>query len=112
MDAAIRELRLASERFAIERLRRRRFTSLLERSDHLLAGLEHMNLRNRRRVPQVALFHLATLIADLPFEFHSPIGTYCSPTKAIDVVFDIQEGLLQAITGRAAMAAERLEMLG
>jgi hypothetical protein len=109
LDSAIREMMLASERFAIERLRRRRLTSLLERSDLLLAGLEELNLLEVKRIPERRLSQLAVLAADLPFEYQLPIGPRPSPTAVIDAVFDLQEAILRSITGREAEAGEDLE---
>jgi len=112
LDSAIREMLLASERFAIERLRRRRLTSLLERSDLLLAGLEELNLLDVKRVPKRGLSQLAALVADLPLEHRLAIGPRPSPTAAIDAVFDLQEGILRSITGSEAEADEPLERVG
>jgi hypothetical protein len=111
LDAAIREMMLASERFATERLRRRRLSSLLERSDLLLAGLEELNLLEVKRVPERGLSQLSVLLADLPFEHRLPIGPRPSPTAAIDAVFDLQEAILRSITGSEPEAGEELEGL-
>jgi hypothetical protein len=109
LDSAIREMRLASELFAIEQLRRRRLTRLLERSDLLLAGLEELNLLDLKRVPERGLSQLEALVAEVPFEYRLPIGPRPSPTAAIDAVFDLQAGILQTMTGVEAEADEPLE---
>lgn len=111
LDAAIREMMLASERFATERLRRRRLTSLLERSDLLLAGFEDLNLREVKRVPERGVSRLAALVADLPLEHRLSIGPRPSPTAAIDVVFDLQEGILHSIAGTDIEVDERMEVV-
>jgi hypothetical protein len=51
------------------------------------------------RAPESWLWQLAELVADHPFEYQPLIGHELSPTAAIDVVFETQQGLLQSITG-------------
>jgi hypothetical protein len=100
LEAASEDARLASEQFAIARLRSRRIASLLMRTDQMLTELEVLNLQDVERAPESWLWQLAELVADLPFEYQPPIGHGPSPTAAIDVVFEIQAGLLRSITGR------------
>jgi hypothetical protein len=102
MEATWEEIRLAGERFAIERLRQRHLASLLIRTDRMLAGLEGLNLLDVKLVAGSWRLQLAALIADLPFEYQPAIGPRPSPTEALDVVFDIQAVLLQSITGSEA----------
>lgn len=61
------------------------------------------------RVPESWLWQLGELVADLPFECDPRVGQQPSPTAAIDLVFDIQERLLELITGIEAEHEERLE---
>jgi hypothetical protein len=100
LESASEDLRLASEQFAVARLRSRPLASLLMRTDQMLTELEVLNLQDVERVPESWLWRLAELVADLPFEYQPAIGQEPSPTAAIDVVFEIQEGLLRSITGR------------
>jgi hypothetical protein len=69
------------------------------RTDQMLTELEILNLQDVERAPESWLWQLAELVADLPFEYRPLIGHELSPTAAIDVVFEIQQGLLQSITG-------------
>jgi len=41
------------------------------------------------------------LVGDLPFEYVAPFRQRPSPTAAIDLVFDIQQGLFRTISGPA-----------
>jgi hypothetical protein len=102
MESANRDVRLAREQFAVTRLRSRRLASLLMRTDQMLTELEVMNLQDVERAPESWLWQLADLVADLPFEYQPPIRDVLSPTAAIDVMFEIQQGLLRSITGRVA----------
>jgi hypothetical protein len=100
LEAACEDVRLASEQSAVARLRSRRIASLLMLTDQMLMELEVLNLRDVERVPESWLWQLAELVANLPYEYQPRIGQQPSPTAAIDVVFEIQEGLLRSITGR------------
>ncbi|MDP9247527.1 MAG: hypothetical protein M3O95_05500 [Candidatus Dormibacteraeota bacterium] len=101
--------RLASERYAIGRFRSRRMISPLMRTDQMLTALEELNMLDLERVPESWLWQLGELVADLPFECDPRVGQQPSPTAAIDLVFDIQERLLELITGIEAEHEERLE---
>ena len=79
------------------------------RTDQMLTALEELNVLQVERVPESWLWQLGELVADLPFEYQPPIGQPPSPTAAIDLVFDIQEHLLELITGIEAEHDERLE---
>jgi hypothetical protein len=109
LESTAEAVRLASERFAIERLRRRRLASLLERTDQMLIQLEQLNLLEVKRVPDSWPTHLAALVADLPFPHQPPAELGPSPTAAIDAVFDVQAGLLRSMTGIEAQDDEPLE---
>jgi len=102
LESARRDMRLAREQFGVARLRSRRLASLLMRTDQMLTELEVLNLQDRERAPESWMWQLADLVADLPFEYQPTIEQEPSPTAAIDVVFEIQEGLLRSITGRDA----------
>ncbi len=97
---AVLEISEASERSETERLRQRYVTSLLQRTDRLLEGLEELNLIDVPRVPDAFPLHIATVVADLPFDYHPKIKDRPTPTEAIDLVFDLQQALLQWMTGR------------
>jgi hypothetical protein len=97
LEQACQEISLAEERFAIERLRRRRLASLLRRTDQILTELEKLNLQDVKLVSEAGLLELAALVADLPSDQRPVIGRRPSPTTAIDVVFDIQADLLGSI---------------
>ncbi|HEV7677974.1 MAG TPA: hypothetical protein VGQ42_05365 [Candidatus Dormibacteraeota bacterium] len=100
MGSACMEIRLAGERFAAERAAAGGGTaSLLRRSDEILAALEELNLRRVRLVPESGVSQLAALMADLPFAYRWRLGGRMTPSHAIDMVFDIQDGLLRAIRG-------------
>jgi hypothetical protein len=109
LESACKEVRLASELFAVARLRSRRLASLLMRTDQMLTELEVLNLQDVERTPESWLWQLAELVADLPFEYQPLIGHEPSPTAAIDVVFEIQQGLLRSITGSDADDDNQLE---
>jgi hypothetical protein len=99
MGSACMQIRVAGERFAAEQAARRATTSLLRRSDDLLAALEDLNMRRVRMLPDPVLSGLAALLADVPFEHGRTVGGHTSPSRAIEVVFDVQEGLLRAMRG-------------
>jgi hypothetical protein len=109
LGSACQEIRLASERYAIGRIRSRRMISPLMRTDQMLTALEELNMLDVERVPESWLWQLGELVADLPFEYDPTLGQQPSPTAAIDLVFDIQEHLLELITGIEAEHEERLE---
>jgi hypothetical protein len=109
LGSASQEIRLASERYAIWQIRSRRMISPLMRTDQMLAALEELNMLDVERVPESWLWELGELVADLPFEYDPKVGKQPSPTAAIDLVFDIQERLLELITGIEAEHEERLE---
>jgi len=96
---AAMEIREADERSETERLRRLYATSLLHRTDRILNGLEELNLLEVPRVPQSWPLHIATVVADLPFEYGLAIKDPPTPTQAIDLVFDLQQALLLWMTG-------------
>jgi hypothetical protein len=102
------EISLAHERSFTERLRRFHLASLLKRTDRMLGGLEELNLMDVPRVPESLRLQIATLVADLPFDYSLLIGVQPSPTDAIDLVFDLQEAILLFMTG-ASPDGEDLE---
>jgi hypothetical protein len=102
------EISLAHERSVTERLRRFHLASLLKRTDLMLGGLEELNLMDVPRVPESLRLQIATLVADLPFDYSLLIGVQPSPTDAIDLVFDLQEAILLFMTG-ASPDGEDLE---
>ena len=95
MGLANQEIRDAIDQFATERRAQRRLPALLERTDTILNELESLNLIQVRRTPRALRSDLATLVADLPFDYTPPIGPRPSPAAAIDVVFGIQEGIFR-----------------
>ncbi|HEY4025085.1 MAG TPA: hypothetical protein VGO86_01540 [Candidatus Dormibacteraeota bacterium] len=99
LETACREIGLANGRSSIGRRTRQRSTSLLARTDLMLAVLEQLNLLDVERVPESWRSHLETLVAELPVDHRPTIGLGSSPTAAIELVFDIQAGLLRSITG-------------
>lgn len=96
---AVLEISEATERSENERLRRRYVASLLHRTDRILEGLEELNLLDVGRVPETWPLHIATVVADLPFEYGLEINERPTPTQAIDLVFDLQQALLLWMTG-------------
>lgn len=101
LGLACQEIRIAIDRFASDQRRGRRLPSLIARTDQLLAELETLNLRKVRRVPSRLRSELVVLVGDLPFEYMAPLRQQPSPTAAIDLVFDIQQGLFPMISGTA-----------
>jgi len=101
LGLACQEIRIAIDRFASDQRRGRRLPSLIARTDHLLAELETLNLRKVRRIPSRLSWELVGLVSDLTFEYVAPLRQRPSPTAAIDLVFDIQQGLFPMITGSA-----------
>jgi hypothetical protein len=99
MALACLEISLSNKRAMTKYLRSRYLSSLLRRSDRMLEGLEELNLMGVPRVPEAWRFHMASLVADLPFDFSAPINDRPSPTQAIDLVFELQEAILLSITG-------------
>jgi hypothetical protein len=74
----------------------------------MLTELETLNLLKVRRAPASWYSELSALVTDLPFEYQSRIAKHPSPTAAIDLVFDIQSGLLRLMAS-AEFEDERLE---
>ncbi len=101
LGLACQEIRIAIDRFASDQRRGRRLPSLIARTDQLLAELETLNLRKVRRVPSRLRSELVVLVGDLPFEYMAPLRQRPSPTAAIDLVFDIQQGLFPRIRATA-----------
>jgi len=101
LGLACQEITIAIDRFASDQRRGRRLPSLIARTDHLLAELETLNLRKVRRIPSRLSWELVGLVSDLTFEYVAPLRQRPSPTAAIDLVFDIQQGLFPMITGSA-----------
>jgi hypothetical protein len=103
---AAMEIREAGERSETERLRRLYATSLLHRTDRILDGLEELNLYEVPRVPETWGLHIATVVADLPFDYGLAVSKPPTPTEAIDIVFDLQQALLLWMTGLEPEADE------
>ena len=99
---------LATEKYEAERLKRARLTSLLARTDRILASLEELNLMEVGHAPEVFRVQMTALIADLPFGFQLLISDHPSPTELIDLVFDVQETLLRYITPRLWEVDDRI----
>lgn len=99
---AVLEISEARERSETERLRRRYLSSLLQRTDRILDSLEELNLLDVPRVPEAWALHIATVVADLPFDYSLPVTERPTPTEAIELVFDVQQALLRWMTGREA----------
>lgn len=99
MALANQEIRDAIDGFLAERVARRRLPALLERTDAMLSELETLNLMAVPRTPAPVRVALTALVADLPFEYTPRIGPRPSPTAAIDLVFDIQEGIFNLMYG-------------
>jgi hypothetical protein len=96
---ANQEIRDAIDGFMAERLAVRRLPALLERTDAMLAELETLNLMEVGRTPAPLRSALMALVADLPFDYTPRIGPRPSPTAAIEVVFDIQQGIFHLMYG-------------
>jgi hypothetical protein len=96
---AVMDITAAGERFETERLRQRYTASLLDRTDRMLDRLEEMNLLEVPRVPEGWPVHIATVVADLPFDYEMPASDRPTPTEAIEMVFDLQQALLLWMTG-------------
>ncbi len=109
LSVASEEIRIARGRVDTEMLRRTYLAYLLNRTDRMLDGLEQLNLHDMEYCPEIWRSHLAALIAELPFDYQPVSGTRLSPTAAIDIVFEIQGGLLARITGRPPEPDELLE---
>ena len=75
------------------------YALLLRRTDAMLTELEALHLLQVTHVPASRRSELVALVADLPFEYEPRIGQRFTPTTAIDLVFDIQEGLFWLMTG-------------
>ena len=96
---AAMEITESEERSENERLRRRYVESLLHRTDRILDGLEELNLHDVHRVPKSWPIHIATVVADLPFDYALVVKDQPTPTQAIDMVFDLQQALMLWMTG-------------
>ena len=99
MESANREIRASLDQLEAEHRTAWRLRALLERTDAMLTELETLNLSEVRRIPEALRFDLIALVANVPFEFTASIGLRPSPTTAIDMVFDIQEGLFRLMRG-------------
>jgi hypothetical protein len=106
---ACREISTAIDLFAMTQLPRRRVLALLRRTDRMLESLETLNLLEVEHVPEAWRSQLAALVADLPFDYQPQIEPRPTPTAAIDVLFDIQEGLLRSKSGSELDDDELLE---
>jgi hypothetical protein len=108
MAAACLEISLVQERRAIERLREAHVASLKTRADRMLESLEELNLMGVGRVPELARFQLAALVADLPFDYRLSTTKHPSPTELIDLVFDVQAELVLFLTGVKPVEDDRV----
>jgi hypothetical protein len=99
MGLANQEIRDAVDEFAAERLAGQRLPALLKRSDAMLTELETLNLMEVQRTPATIRSALTALVADLPFDYTPRLGPRPTPTAAINVVFTIQDGILNLIYG-------------
>ena len=111
LGQANQEIRAAIDDFAAQQRAGRRLPSLLRRTDAMLTELEALNLLKVRCTPASWRFELTGLVADLPFEYEPRMGHRLSPTRAIDLIFDIQAGLFRLMTG-VEPKDERLEVAG
>ena len=99
LGMANQEIRDAIDEFVAGRRAERRLPALLERTDAMLSELEALNLMEVRRTPAPLRSALTALVADLPFDYKPALGPRPSPTAAIEVVFDIQEGVFNLMYG-------------
>jgi hypothetical protein len=96
---AILEISQENLRFADKRQARLRLASLRWRSDRILERFEMLNLMKRKHVPEASRLELVELVADLPFDNDFTVKRPLKPTKAVNLVFDIQAALVWFITG-------------
>jgi hypothetical protein len=72
---------------------------LLARSDALIEELEVLNLREIDQVDARCLLRLEELLRSLPFVCDACAWPPSSPTEALDLLFDLQRGLLAVKNG-------------
>jgi hypothetical protein len=109
MGLANQEIRDAIDAFGTEQREGRRLPALRERTDAMLGELETLNLMRVPRVPSALRSKLVALVAELPFAYEPRIMPRPSPTTALEVVFEIQEGLFRLMFG-AEPEDDRLEV--
>src|SRR5207245_869669 len=90
-------IRQCLDDFATERRARQRLTSLLARTDAMLAELE--NLLGLRQVTGSGRSELAELVRDIAFGDAPQIGWRPSLTASIDLIFEIQGRLFDEMYG-------------
>jgi len=86
--------------FRTEQARWERVRRLIAHTDAMIAELEVLNLREADHVDARCLVRLDELVQDLPFGHGWSLEERPSPTEALDLLFDLQEGLL-AMKNRA-----------
>ena len=92
----------AAVRFGIERGRSERARRLLAASDAMVAELEALNLLELDRLDAGCLLRLEELLRNLPFACDASPRADLSPTEALDLLFDLQRGLLAVKNGGRA----------
>ena len=92
-------IRQCLDDFATERRARQRLTSLLARTDAMLAELEGLNLLGLRQVTGSSRSELAALVRDVAFGDAPQIGWRPSLTASIDLIFEIQGRLFDEMYG-------------
>jgi hypothetical protein len=94
--AAVAELiRLDAARAAEARTEQARIQRMIRLSDEMIAELEHDNLEGVREISRSWGPRLALLCADIPPRFLRRVGRLRTPSDAIDLIFEIQEHLLE-----------------
>ena len=86
--------------FRTERARWERVRRLIAHTDAMIEELEVLNLREADRVDARCLVRLDQLVHELPFDHGWSLQERPSPTEALDLLFNLQEGLL-AMKNRA-----------
>jgi hypothetical protein len=80
--------------------RRQRLARLVRWTDGLIGELEQLNVAGVRTLPAAWRARLQLLMASLPFPCATDsLAPSMSPTEALDVVFDIQERIIELMGG-------------
>jgi hypothetical protein len=104
LDGTCREIRWHLERAERRELEQQRVQQLMRATDAIVDELERLNLQHVERVDAEWKRRLTLLFAELPFSYTPWLRAYPSPTEVLDVLFEVQQRLLDLKRERAARA--------
>jgi hypothetical protein len=103
------DMQEAQQRARYERWKRDRVDSAIHALDRLVDAIEHLNLKDRARVPMAWQRSLAELACEIPVECGDRLRAGISPTRLLDQVYEIQQELFLLKQGGEADELRRVD---